>query len=181
MASSSSYQNSNFLLIFIQHMDKIFLSQISSGLLVAYLALLSTQPQFLWSVSGRSLQDPVPAIQTFGNLRIHPQDQNWSPDGSTLHSLLIPGFVYFLSCQIIEDALDESFQQRRNSTAALGGDMNDVHDSPAWRDLTGLFSTARHLVFGLYIDWFNPFTNKIASMSEIFQHYFIYIDFIILK
>ena len=88
---------------------------------------------------------------------------------------------FFLSRQIIEDALDESFRQRRNSTAALGGDMHDVHDSPAWRDLTGLFSTARHLVFGLYIDWFNPFTNKIAGMSEIFQHYFIYIDFIILK
>lgn len=72
---------------------------------------------------------------------------------------------FFLSRQIIEDALDESFRQRRNSTAALGGDMHDVHDSPAWRDLTGLFSTARHLVFGLYIDWFNPFTNKIAGMS----------------
>ncbi|EDR02599.1 uncharacterized protein LACBIDRAFT_308244 [Laccaria bicolor S238N-H82] len=51
---------------------------------------------------------------------------------------------FFLSRQIIEDALDESF-------------------CPAWRDLTGLFSTARHLVFGIYIDWFNPFTNKIAG------------------
>jgi hypothetical protein len=59
--------------------------------------------------------------------------------------------------------------------------MNDVHDSPTWSDLTGLFSTACYLVFGLYIDWFNSFTNKIAGMSEIFQHYFIYIDFIISK
>jgi len=88
---------------------------------------------------------------------------------------------FFLSHQIIEDALDESFQQCRNSTAALGGDMHDVHDSPAWQDLTGLFSTAHHLVFGLYIDWFNPFTNKIGGMSEVFQCYFIYIDFIISK
>ena len=39
---------------------------------------------------------------------------------------------FFLSHQIIEDAIDESFRQRRNSTAALGGDMHDVHDSPAW-------------------------------------------------
>ena len=88
---------------------------------------------------------------------------------------------FFLSCQIIDDALDESFRQHRNSTAALGGEMHDVHDSPALRDLTGLFSTAHHLVFGLYIDWFNPFMNKIAGMSEIFQHYLIYIDFIISK
>ena len=121
----------------------------------------------------------MPAIQTFGNLRIHPEDQNWSPDGSTLHSLLIPGFVSFYLARLLRMHL--TFRQHRNSTAALGGDMHDVHDSPAWRDLTGLFSTARHLVFGLYIDWFNPFTNKIAGMSEIFQHYFIYIDFIILK
>ena len=173
--------NSNFPLIFVQHMGKNILSQISSGLLVAHLALLSTQPQLLWSVHGRGLQDPVPALQTLGNLRIHPEDQNWSPDSSTLHSLLIPGFVFFLSCQIIEDALDESFWQHKNSTAALGRDMHDVHDSLAWQDLTGLFSTARHLVIELYIDWFNPFTNKIAGMSEIFQCYFIYIDFILSK
>ena len=88
---------------------------------------------------------------------------------------------FFLSRQIIEDALDESFRRRGHSTAALGGDMHDVHDSPAWRDLTGLFSTAHHLVFGIYIDWFNPFTNKIAGMSEIFQRYFTYIDYIFSK
>ena len=96
-------------MIFVQHMDKIFLSQISSGLLVAHLALLSTQPRFLWSVSGRSLQDPVPAIQTFGNLRIHPEDQNWSPDGSTLHSLLIPGFVSFYLARLLRMHLMKAF------------------------------------------------------------------------
>ena len=90
-------------------MDKIFLSQISSGLLVAHLALLSTQPRFLWSVSGRSLQDPVPAIQTFGNLRIHPEDQNWSPDSSTLHSLLIPGFVSFYLARLLRMHLMKAF------------------------------------------------------------------------
>ena len=108
MASLSSYQNSNFLMIFIQHMDKIFLSQIS-GLLVAHLALLSTQTWFLWSISGRSLQDPMPAIQTFGKLRIHPEDQNWSPDGSTLHSLLIHGFVSSYLARLLKMHLMKAF------------------------------------------------------------------------
>ena len=55
MASSSSYQNSNFLLIFVQHMDKTFLSQISSGLLVAHLAFSPLSPDsFEVSVEGVS-------------------------------------------------------------------------------------------------------------------------------
>jgi hypothetical protein len=47
--------------------------------------------------------------------------------------------------------------------AAFGADMHDIQDSPAWQDLTGLFPTPYHLVFGIYIDWYNPFTNKIAG------------------
>ena len=39
---------------------------------------------------------------------------------------------FFLSRQVIEEALDESFRKRTNNTAAFGGDMHDVHDSPAW-------------------------------------------------
>jgi hypothetical protein len=41
--------------------------------------------------------------------------------------------------------------------------MCDLQDSPAWQDLTGIFSTPHHLVFGIYVDWFNPFTMKIAG------------------
>jgi hypothetical protein len=70
---------------------------------------------------------------------------------------------FFLSRQVIEDGLIECFHRRLNHPAAFGTDMHDVQDSPAWRDLTGIFSTPYHLVFGIYIDWFNPFTNKIAG------------------
>ena len=70
---------------------------------------------------------------------------------------------FFLSRQVIEDALIECFHQNMNHPVAFGADMHDVQDSPAWRDLTGHFSTPYHLVFGIYIDWFNPFNNKIAG------------------
>jgi hypothetical protein len=42
--------------------------------------------------------------------------------------------------------------------------MHDVHDSPAWKDLYAFGPSPYHLIFGLYVDWFNPFTNKIAGM-----------------
>ena len=72
---------------------------------------------------------------------------------------------FFLSRQIIVDSLEESFQRRTNHPPpAFGADMTDVQDSPAWRDLHGFFQSPLHLVFSLYIDWFNPLTNKIAGI-----------------
>jgi hypothetical protein len=41
--------------------------------------------------------------------------------------------------------------------------MNDIQDSPAWDDLQGFQQSPYHLLFGIYIDWFNPYTNKIAG------------------
>ena len=44
--------------------------------------------------------------------------------------------------------------------------MRTVWDSPAWQSLPGNFSTTPgNLTFSYYIDWFNPFTNKIAGKS----------------
>ena len=72
---------------------------------------------------------------------------------------------FFLSRRIIVDSLQESFHRRTNHPpAAYGADMTDVQDSLAWRDLLGVFQSPFHLMFGIYIDWFNPLTNKIAGM-----------------
>lgn len=71
---------------------------------------------------------------------------------------------FFLGCRIVEDALQKSFELFSNRHD-LDGEMRDVHDSPAWRRLHGQFSSPYNLVFGIYIDWFNPLTNRIAGLS----------------
>lgn len=67
----------------------------------------------------------------------------------------------FLSRQIIDESLKETFRQRTNRP--FGTDMHDIQDSPGWRDLYGFLQSPHHLVFGIYVDWFNPFSNKIAG------------------
>lgn len=70
----------------------------------------------------------------------------------------------FLSQKIIEDSLIETFNRRMNHPpAAFGAEMTDIQDSPAWGDLHGFMQSPYHLTFGIYVDWFNPFTNKIAG------------------
>lgn len=74
----------------------------------------------------------------------------------------------FLSRKIIDTSLEETFRKRRgNSTAAFGATMHDVQDSPAWKNLFRVDDSPHKLVFGLYVDWFNPFTNKIAGKFQL--------------
>ncbi|KZV83577.1 hypothetical protein EXIGLDRAFT_713049 [Exidia glandulosa HHB12029] len=41
--------------------------------------------------------------------------------------------------------------------------MHGIWDSPAWRSLFTFTGTPGNLTFSLYIDWFNPLTNKISG------------------
>jgi len=43
--------------------------------------------------------------------------------------------------------------------------MHDIWDSPAWQSLEGFTITHGNLTFSFFIDWFNPFTNKIAGKT----------------
>jgi len=68
---------------------------------------------------------------------------------------------FFLSRPGIEDIIDQSYQHIANPHV-----MGCLWDSPAWQDLPGHFSTTPgNLTFNIYIDWFNPFTNKIAGKT----------------
>lgn len=71
---------------------------------------------------------------------------------------------FFLARPQIEAALEESF--RKTSTwldEEPNGPMHDIQDSPAWRSLQDYLLTKYHLVFSVFIDWFNPYGNKIAG------------------
>lgn len=68
---------------------------------------------------------------------------------------------FFLSRPGIEDAIDKSYAHVRSPH-----NMRSIWDSPAWQSLEGHFSsTPGNLTFSYYIDWFNPFTNKISGKT----------------
>lgn len=71
---------------------------------------------------------------------------------------------FFLSRPEIEDHLEQSFIRNYNWFQGVHtGPMHDIQDSPAWRSPGNYLLSRYHLVFSFYIDWFNPFTNKIAD------------------
>ncbi|KAJ6469929.1 hypothetical protein C8R45DRAFT_1078572 [Mycena sanguinolenta] len=68
---------------------------------------------------------------------------------------------WFLSRKSTEDYLSQSYQR---PAAADGEEMSDLQDSPRWKELKAL-GDKYNLVFGLYIDWFNPRSNKLAGVK----------------
>ncbi|EJD37724.1 hypothetical protein AURDEDRAFT_72911 [Auricularia subglabra TFB-10046 SS5] len=65
---------------------------------------------------------------------------------------------FFLSRPDTERLIDESYAYQPHADK-----MNGIWDSPSWRSLFTFTTTAGCLTFCLYIDWFNPLTNKIAG------------------
>jgi hypothetical protein len=68
---------------------------------------------------------------------------------------------FMLSRESIEQSLAETFLRTQANTPHEP--MRDVQDSPAWNTFRDFFKSSYHLVFALYIDWFNPLTNKLAG------------------
>jgi len=69
--------------------------------------------------------------------------------------------TYFLSCPGVEDHIDVSYTHRPSL-----GVMESIWDSPAWKSLGTFTTTKGNLTFSYFIDWFNPYTNKIAGKSS---------------
>lgn len=70
---------------------------------------------------------------------------------------------FFLEKNIEDSLCLTSVQRKWCAFAPLGADMTDVQDSPAWKDLHGPEDSPYNLTFGMYVDWFNPYTNKLAG------------------
>jgi hypothetical protein len=69
----------------------------------------------------------------------------------------------FLSRPGIEDLLQQSYAHR---PSAPGEPMHSLWDSPAWREFNdGWCLKKGNLTFSYFIDWFNPFSNKIAGKA----------------
>jgi hypothetical protein len=67
---------------------------------------------------------------------------------------------FFLSRPDIETALSQSYAARPH---VPGQTMHDIWESPAWQTLGAFSTTPGNLTFSYYIDWFNPFLNKISG------------------
>jgi len=67
---------------------------------------------------------------------------------------------FFLLHPGVEELIDKSYAHCPSSD-----NMHSIWDSPAWRSLGSFTTTHGNLTFSFYIDWFNPFTNKIAGKS----------------
>jgi hypothetical protein len=80
----------------------------------------------------------------------------------------------FLKRPAIDDALIAGYQLHHSRPTATSNDsvMDDIQDSPGWRDLGGFRNSPYDLIFGIYIDWFNPNTNRIAGVFHCLRVHF---------
>jgi len=67
---------------------------------------------------------------------------------------------FFLCCPGIEELIDKSYTHRPSHVT-----MESIWDSPAWQSLGPFTTTRGNLTFSYFIDWLNPYTNKIAGKS----------------
>ncbi|KZV59017.1 hypothetical protein PENSPDRAFT_672650, partial [Peniophora sp. CONT] len=70
---------------------------------------------------------------------------------------------FFLGRKVIEDVLIASYEKFQHHHHAPSDEISDVHESRAWQSLHGVLSNLYNLIFGIYIDWFNPLTNRVAG------------------
>jgi hypothetical protein len=69
---------------------------------------------------------------------------------------------FFLSRPGIEDLIDKSYVHQQSSDT-----MELIWDSPVWHSLGPFTTTPGNITFSFFIDWFNPFSNKIAGKSTL--------------
>lgn len=89
--------------------------------------------------------------------------RKWVPKKMYSTQNFEPWLRAFLDRSVIHESLRMTYLTRKHGPGPVPSEMRDVHDSPAWRALQATHESPYNLVFSIYIDWFNPFTNKIAG------------------
>ncbi|KAF9043561.1 hypothetical protein BDZ89DRAFT_943643 [Hymenopellis radicata] len=113
-----------------------------------------------WKCQWRESPRSRPCGETLWRLQRTPHGTKWVPKCCYNTQDFESWLQFFLGRREIEEQLEKVFMK---DSAGFGADMHDIHDSPAWKDLQDFLKDRYHLVFGFYIDWFNPYTNKIAG------------------
>ncbi|KAH8832546.1 hypothetical protein DL96DRAFT_1704607 [Flagelloscypha sp. PMI_526] len=68
--------------------------------------------------------------------------------------------------QPVEQALIESWNENQaQQNSPIPSVIHDIHESPFWQSLSWFLTSPYNLVFAVFLDWFNPFTNKIAGKT----------------
>ncbi|THV00392.1 hypothetical protein K435DRAFT_854859 [Dendrothele bispora CBS 962.96] len=71
----------------------------------------------------------------------------------------------------IEDSMEKSYSA---APATAGQRMSSIWQSPEWHRVQNMFPNhTRNLTFSFFIDWFNPFQNKIREQRFLPQNTFI--------
>ncbi|KAF9020178.1 hypothetical protein BDZ89DRAFT_958581 [Hymenopellis radicata] len=118
----------------------------------------STVPQYCqWRRSSRARKCNTLLVQS----RVTHDGPKFIPQSLTPIQPFESWLRFFLSRPIIEDALHQTFASFHNAPNV--DRMRSTHDSPMWRSFRDYLQSAYSLIFGLYIDWYNPFSNKIAG------------------
>lgn len=68
---------------------------------------------------------------------------------------------FFLNRPGVEEHLEHTWQ--RTQAGTVKNLMTDVQDSPAWQKLRHFLLSPYHLIFAIYVDWFNPLSNRMAG------------------
>lgn len=74
-----------------------------------------------------------------------------------------PWTSFFVGRKVIDDALHATYLKLMAQAPPVGAEMNDVQDSPAFRNLFMDRPNPYNLIFAIYIDWFAMFKRKIAG------------------
>ncbi len=118
----------------------------------------------LGNVHGRVHLVPEPCNTELWKKQNTQHGKKWVPQCLYTTQSFDAWLKFFLSRKVIEDSLKSTSSQRNNRAfAPFNSDMAECTRLSCMEGYSWTEDSPYNLTFGIYIDWFNPFTNKIAG------------------